>query len=101
EHLKGRHIPNCRRGCGRGCAPPSACVYLSTVLLFLRGPKNMRIPRPLAKAAVAALVVTSAFGLVGSSAVTAAPVVPSAGPALSWLRGALNDTRATRHLFVL
>jgi len=51
----------------------------------------MRITRPLAKAAVAALVVTSAFGLVGSSAVTAAPVVPSAGPALSWLERELND----------
>jgi hypothetical protein len=48
----------------------------------------MRITRPLAKAAVAALVVTSAFGLVGSSAVTAAP---SAEPSLVWLEGELND----------
>ena len=36
----------------------------------------MRITRPLAKAAVAALVVTSAIGIVGSSPATAAPVSP-------------------------
>ena len=59
----------------------------------------MRITRPLAKAAVAALVVTSAFGLVGSSAVTAAPVVPSAGPALSWLERELNDSGGAFQFF--
>src|SRR4051812_12328450 len=75
----------------RVCASPSARVHLSTCLLFLRGPKNMRITRPLAKAAVAAVVVTSAIGLVGSSAASAAPVIPSAAPALTWLERELTD----------
>src|SRR3954452_734968 len=75
----------------RVCASPSARVHLSTCLPFLRGPENMRITRSLAKAAVAALVVTSAIGVVGPSAATAAPVVPSAGPALSWLERELTE----------